>query len=148
MTIALFAGTFDPPTCGHQEIIHRAALLCTKLFIAVSQSKGKHAFLLSQEQRVAFLKSLTKHLKNVEVIPFSGLVVDCAKKHHVNFLVRGIRNMVDLTFEMEMGSANRQMTGIETICLMSSPQHSHISSTLIREIAANGRSIEIASRVE
>jgi len=142
MSTALFAGTFDPPTLGHQEIIQRASALCDKLYVAVAQSEGKHAFPISKDARIELLKALTKALKNVEVISFSGLVVDCAKEYNVDFLVRGLRNSADLTFEMQMGSANRQMTGIETVCILSSPQYSHINSTLIRQIAAHGRRLE------
>lgn len=142
MKIAFFAGTFDPPTLGHQEIIERAALVCTKLYIAVAKSEGKHILFLSQEERISFLKTLTKGISHVEVIPFEGLVVDCAKKLKANFLVRGLRNSRDLEFEMQMASANRQMTGIETLCLLSSSEYSHISSTLIREIASYGRRLD------
>lgn len=142
MKAGLFAGTFDPPTLGHQEIIERAAKLCGKLYVAVAKSEGKNKRSLSHEERIALLKTLTKSLKNVEVVPFSGLVVDFAKEQGVDFLVRGIRNSADLDYEMQMAAANKQMTGIETLCLLSSPQYSLINSTLIREIASHGKRLE------
>ena len=142
MKIALFAGTFDPPTLGHQEIIQRAALLCIKLYVAVAESEGKHAFPITQNERISLLKELTKAIKNVEIIPLTGLVVDCAKHHAVDFLIRGLRNSKDFDYEMQMGSANRHMTGIETVCLMASPEYSQVNSTLIREIAAHGKGLE------
>jgi pantetheine-phosphate adenylyltransferase len=142
MKVALFAGTCDPPTLGHQEIIERAARLCGKLYVAVARSEGKNSRSLPNEERILLLKTLTKSLKNVEVIPFSGLVVDFAREHGVDFLVRGIRNSADLDYEMQMAAANKQMTGIETLCLLSSPQYSQINSTLIREIASQGRRLE------
>lgn len=139
MKVALFAGTFDPPTIGHEEIIQRAALFCTKLYIAVAKSEGKHPFSLAQEERISLMKTLTKGIKNVEVLPLIGLAVDFAEAHSVNFLIRGLRNSRDLDYEMQMGSANKMMTGIETLYLLSSPQYSCINSTLIREIAAHGK---------
>lgn len=139
MKVALFAGTFDPPTLGHQEIIERAARLCGKLYVAVAKSEGKNKRLLKSEERILLLKILTESLKNVEIILLPGLVVDFAKEHGVNVLVRGIRNSADLDYEMQMASANKQMTGIETICLLSSPQYSQINSTLIREIGNHGK---------
>lgn len=141
MKIALFAGTFDPPTLGHLEIIQRASSLCDKLYIAVAPN-GKNPSPLSQHQRIGFLQTLAKEFPHVEVIPLTGLVVDVAKEHHVHFLVRGLRNVTDLDYEMQMASANRMMTGIETICLLTSPQNSQINSTLIRQIAAHGKSLE------
>ena len=142
MQVALFAGTFDPPTLGHQEIIERAAHLFDKLYVAVAKSEGKNRRSLEHEERMVLLKTLTKSLKNVEIIPFSGLVVNFAKEHGVDCLVRGIRNSADLDYEMQMASANRHMSGIETLCFLSSPQYSQINSTLIREIASHGRRLE------
>lgn len=142
MKIALFAGTFDPPTLGHQEIIERAAALCGKLYVAVAESPGKRSQPIPLDERISMLKILTKNLKNVEVITIGGLVVDCAKKLRVDYLVRGIRNGSDLDYEMQMAHANQVMTGVETVCLFSSPQYSRISSTLIREIASYGKRLK------
>jgi pantetheine-phosphate adenylyltransferase len=142
MKAAFFAGTFDPPTLGHQELIHRAAALSDKLYVAVARSEGKHALLLPQNERIKLLQRLTKSLENVEVIPLVGLVVDCAQEYGAGVLVRGLRSSADFDFEMQMGAANRQMTGIETLCLFSSPEYSQINSTLVREIASNGRRLK------
>lgn len=142
MNIALFAGTFDPPTLGHQEIIERACKLCRKLYVAVAASAGKRNTPILLEERVALMQTLTKSLKNVEIISFSNLVVDCAQELKADVLVRGVRNGGDLDYELQMASANKLMTGIESVCLLSSPQFSQINSTLIREIAAGGRSLE------
>lgn len=135
----LFAGTFDPPTVGHMDIIDRAAQLCSeRLYIAIAKNSGKDSF-FSLEERLAFLRTLTSSYRNVEVLSFSGLVVDCAKALEVDVLVRGVRGCVDLDYEMQMASANRQMTGIETLVLLPSIGFGHISGTLIREIATCGR---------
>jgi pantetheine-phosphate adenylyltransferase len=136
MKTALFAGTFDPPTLGHFDIIQRGVKLCDKLYIAVA-GDGRSGFLLSQEVRINLLKKLTKDFENVEVIALKGLVVDVAQHLKVNYLIRGLRNSSDYIYEMQMAAMNRQMTGIETLCLITSPQYSHITATLVRQIAAN-----------
>lgn len=141
MKVAIFAGTFDPPTLGHFEIIQRAAKLCDQLYIAVAPS-GKHALSLSQESRIYFLKELVLGMKTIEVVPLTGLVVDLVQKYHADFLVRGLRGTLDLDYEMSMGSANRQMIGIETVCLIASQQYCHIHSALVRQIAENGRRLD------
>ena len=154
MKIGLFAGTFDPPTLGHEEIIRRASFLGDKLYVAVAESKDKHTLLLAVEERLSILKELAKEWEHVEIISLQGLAVDCALKYQADFLVRGLRTPQDLNFEMQMASANRQMTGIETICLIASPQYCHISSSLVRTIAAHGKSIKefvsskVASRID
>lgn len=135
---ALFPGTFNPPTLGHLEIIQRAARLCDHLVVAIGESPHKYAATFSVEERMSLLRALTKDMDNVEIISFSGLVIDCAKDLKVDFLLRGLRNGSDFDYEYQMAAANRQMTGIETVFLAASPLYSHLSSTLIREIAVNG----------
>lgn len=135
---ALFPGTFNPPTLGHLEIIQRAARLCDHLVVAIGESPHKYAANFSVEERMSLLRTLTKDMDNVEIISFSGLVIDCAKDLKVDFLLRGLRNGSDFDYEYQMAAANRQMTGIETVFLAASPLYSHLSSTLIREIAVNG----------
>lgn len=142
MKTAVFPGTFDPPTLGHMEIIERAAVLFDRLYVAVVAENAKHPHPLSLQERLKFLKAMVSPLNNVEVVSFSGLVVDFAEKQNAGFLVRGLRNGFDFEYESQMASANREMTGVETVLLIASPQYSHISSTLIREIAANGRRLE------
>lgn len=141
MKKALFAGTFDPPTLGHLEIIQRASRLCQHLYIAVA-ANGKHKNALPQKQRIAWLKTITKTLKNVEIVPLKGLVVDLANELKVDALVRGLRNGTDLDYEAQMGTANHLLSGIETIYLIASPQYSHVNASLIREIASYGKTLE------
>lgn len=139
MITALFTGTFDPPTLGHVDIIRRASTLFDKLYVAIARENIKRLHSLSLEDRLELLNVVIAGMKNVEVISFSGLAVDCALERKAEFIVRGIRNGSDLDFESQMAASNRQMTGVETVLLFASPQHSHICSTLIREIAAEGR---------
>lgn len=139
MKKALFPGTFDPPTLGHLNIIQRAETLFDKLYIGIAQNSTKKNQLFSIEEKKKLLKTLIPQNSNIEIVSFSGLVVDYAQTQNINCLIRGIRTFSDFEFESEMASANKKMTGIETLFLMADTQLAHISSTLIREIASNGR---------
>lgn len=142
MKKALFAGTFDPPTLGHLDLISRASRLFDKIEIAITVKSTKAGSVLSLEERMKLVRKMLKGFKNVEAVPFSGLAVDFAIERKADVLLRGLRNDSDMDAEMQMGIANRKMTGIETLCLFSSPEYSQINSTLIREIAAGGRSLK------
>lgn len=137
----LLPGTFDPPTLGHLEIIQRAAKLCDFLYVAIGESsKSSSSFTI--EQRRDLLAKLTEKISNVEIISFSGLVVACAKKVKADVIVRGLRSESDFNYEYQMAAANRQMSGIETLFLMASPAYSHLSSTIVREIAREGHRLQ------
>lgn len=142
MRKALFSGSFDPPTLGHLDIIIRGAHLCDKLYVAVAVNTRKQEKLLPIEERVHMLRALTESITQVEVVSFSGLVIEFANANGVEFLLRGLRTAVDLEHEFEMALANRKMSGIETLFLMADERHAHISSSLIREIAKSGRHLE------
>lgn len=142
MKKAIFAGTFDPPTSGHLDLIKRSAALFGIVEVAVASRSVKKGSALPLEDRLRLVKKMVKGLKNVEVVPFTGLIVDFAKERGADVLVRGVRNGSDLEVEMQMASANRMMTGIETVCLLSAPEYSLINSSLIREIAEGGKSVE------
>lgn len=139
---ALLSGSFDPPTLGHLDIIVRGAHLCDQLYVAVAVNTRKHNGLFSIAERVLLLRELTASIKHVEVVSFSGLVIEFANANGVDFLFRGLRTAADLEHEFEMALANRKMSGIETLFLMADERHAHISSTLIREIAQSGRHLE------
>lgn len=136
MQTALLPGSFDPPTLGHLNIIERAARLYDKLYVAVgiNISKNNHA-LFTTEERVQMLKELTRSFSKVEVVPFSGLVVEFAKKKKADVLIKGLRAVADLEYERMMAVANHKISGIETVFLLSDEQYSHISSTIICELA-------------
>lgn len=136
---AIFAGTFNPPTLGHLDIIQRASHLCEHLYVVVFDNPSKEKPLFTNEERCRLLKKIVKKISNVEVIPFSGLLVDCAKKLKADFLVRGLRNSTDFDYESQMAVSNQVMSGVETVFLLSSPQYMHINAMLIREIARLGR---------
>lgn len=141
MKKALLAGSFDPPTRGHVDLILRSAKLCDHLQVAVGVNTRKTP-LFSLEERLSILEGLLQHLSNVEVTSFTGLAVDHAKITHIHVLIRGLRSAADLRDEVEMAAANRTMSGIDTVFLIADDRYSHISSSLIREIAASGRYLE------
>jgi pantetheine-phosphate adenylyltransferase len=133
MKRALFAGTFDPPTLGHLDLIERASKLCDELLVGVAVNPAKKpAF--SIEQRKEMLQSLTSHAK---IVTFSGLVIEFAQHHQISFLIRGLRSFADLDREMQLAEMNKQLSGLETVFLLCNPLYAHISSSLIRELAFN-----------
>lgn len=137
---AICAGSFDPPTLGHLNIIERGLKIFDKIIVAVAINISKQP-VLKPKERVALLKELLKKHRNVEVTSFEGLLVDFAKKARCATLLRGIRNMSDYEYESQMALANKALhPEIETIFMMTEGQYSHLSSTIIREIIATGGS--------
>lgn len=135
MKKALFPGTFDPPTLGHLDLIQRASKLCDKLYIGIGHNSSKNKPLFTLSEKEELVKTITKDIRNAEVISFSGLVVECAQELKVDYLIRGLRTFSDFEYECQMAFANNKMTGIETLFLMADSQYAHLSSTLIKEIA-------------
>ncbi|MDP1834385.1 MAG: pantetheine-phosphate adenylyltransferase [Chlamydiales bacterium] len=140
MNKALVSGTFDPPTLGHLDIIERAAKLTPQLIVGVAANSEKNT-LFSLDERLEMLRQTTSHLNNVSVVQIDGLVADFVQKQGIDCIVRGLRSCSDEN-EFRMALANRQMSGVETLFLVASPQLTHLSSSLIREIAASGHHLE------
>jgi pantetheine-phosphate adenylyltransferase len=134
---ALCPGTFDPVTNGHIDIIERAAARFDQVVVAVLENPGKEP-LFGLEDRVAMLKEATAHVDRVEVVSFSGLLVDFAKARGIGAILKGLRGEGDLDFELKMAQMNRHLTGAETFFLPTSPQWSFISSSLIKEVVRFG----------
>ncbi len=134
MKKALFAGSFDPPTKGHLDIIRRACILCDTLYIGIGINAEKKETLFTVEEKKSLLVEITQKLKNVKVVSFSGLIVEFAKEIGVECIFRGLRAFSDLEYEFRMALANRKLSGIETLFLLADEKNSHINSTLIREI--------------
>lgn len=138
---AVYAGSFDPPTIGHIDIIQRAASRFEHLTVAmgINPHKIPHYPL---EMRMQWLKSATAHLNNVSVASYQGLVVDFCTQIQAYTLIRGIRNAADFDYEQQMALANRALNPeIETFFIPANPALAHISSSFVREIAAFGRDI-------
>ena len=139
MSIALFAGSFDPLHLGHLDVIERAGSVCDKLVIGVGVNSSKSGSSMSSEARVQLVQKATENLPFVTVQGFDGLVIDFAKDVGASFLIRGLRAYSDWDYEFSMALANRKMGDIETVFLMAGAGYAHISSTLIREVGGCGR---------
>ena len=138
MQIAVYPGRFDPVTNGHVDIAQRAASLFERVVIAVYDLEASKS-LFSTDERVKLFRDATRHLKNLEVMPFTGLVVDFARKQQATALVRGIRAVTDFEAELDMALMNKKMAPeIESVYLMASLEHLYVSGHRIREVATLG----------
>ena len=140
MARAIYAGSFDPPTNGHVDLIRRGIGLFDGLVVAVGNNPAKR-YLFTLEERAALLSEAIADL-GVEIVPFSGLLVETAKEHGADVILRGVRATGDFDHEFRYGLANRDLTGIETLFLLAEPTQMFVSSSLIKEIASNGGSVE------
>ena len=138
--VALFPGSFDPFTRGHESIVRRALPLFDKFVIAIGVNADKHAF-MTMEQRKSWIERVFKDDPRVEVISYSGLTVDIAREVGAGFIVRGVRLIQDFENEKHLAEVNRDLTGIETILLYTLPEYSHISSSIVRELARYGQDV-------
>lgn len=136
----IYTGSFDPVTNGHFDIISRASQIFSFVTVAIMVNPNKVPF-LPVDERIVMVKSLCSDLKNVNVVLFTGLTVECAKLQNADAIIRGIRSNSDLTVEMDMARINNQLSGIETIFLPASPEYAHISSSMVREIFKLGGDI-------
>ena len=139
--IAFYAGSFDPPTNGHLDVIRRALMLVDELVIAIGTHPGK-APLFSLEERIAMLEEVARPYatgKALTITSFNDLTVDAARRHGATMLVRGLRDGTDLDYEMQMAGMNRQMApGVQTVFLPAGVSSRPITATLVRQIAAMG----------
>ena len=139
-TKALFPGSFDPFTRGHDDIVKRALGLFDEVIIAVGYNESKKGW-LTPEERVRTISKLYADEPRITVESYTGLTVDFAREHGVTAIIRGVRTTADFEYEMQMADVNRQLAGIETILLPASPQLSSISSSVVRELAHFGRDV-------
>jgi pantetheine-phosphate adenylyltransferase len=138
MARAVYPGTFDPLTCGHEDLVRRAARLFDTVVVGVAASRGKNP-LFSVDERLAIAREALAPLANVEVVPFSGLMVDFAALHRADVVVRGIRAVSDFDYEFQLAGMNRQLrAGFETVFMTPSDEYQFVSATLVREIAMLG----------
>ena len=133
-------GSFDPVTNGHVDVFKRAADLANEVVVAVLENHSKNG-LFSIEERVSLIKESVKHLKNVSVETFDGLLVDFCKDYKVNAIVKGLRAVSDFDYELQMSQMNYQLGDIETLFVATNPLYSFLSSSLVREVARHGGDI-------
>jgi pantetheine-phosphate adenylyltransferase len=138
MIKAIYPGTFDPLTRGHEDLVRRASTLFDSLILAVADSKAKRTF-FTMEERVAMAREVLGELKNVQVVGFSGLLIDFVRQHGARVVLRGLRAVSDFEYEFQLAGMNRSLyPDFETMFLTPSEQHMFISATLVREIASLG----------
>lgn len=138
----IYAGTFDPITNGHLDIIQRASRLFEQVIVAVAKNPSKQP-LFSLEQRVELVEKSCQHLKQVKVMGFNGLLADFAKQHNTTALIRGLRGSSDLEYEISLAQLNHQLAGtLDTIFLPPSIEWRHLSSTMVREIFRHHGNVE------
>ena len=131
---AVYSGTFDPLTLGHEDLVRRAAGLFDSLVIAVARAVHKKT-LLDLDQRLALAQAALADCPNVRVLPFDGLIVDFVKAQEARVIVRGLRSVTDYDYEVQMAGMNRHLAPqVDTVFLHTSANVQHISSTLVREI--------------
>ena len=138
--VALFPGSFDPFTRGHESIVRRALPLFDKFVIAIGVNADKRSF-MTMEQRKAFIESVFSDDERVQVIAYSNMTVEAAREVGAQFIVRGVRLIQDFENEKHLAEVNRDLTGIETILLYTLPEYSHISSSIVRELARYGQDV-------
>jgi pantetheine-phosphate adenylyltransferase len=138
MIKAVYPGTFDPLTRGHEDLVRRASTLFDSLILAIADSKAKRPF-FTVDERIAMAKEVLGDVKNVKVTGFSGLLTDFVREQKARVVLRGLRAVSDFEYEFQLAGMNRNLyPEMETIFLTPSEQHMFISATLVREIAALG----------
>ncbi|WP_293743453.1 pantetheine-phosphate adenylyltransferase [uncultured Pedobacter sp.] len=137
MKIALFPGSFDPITIAHVNILQRAIPLFDKIIVGIGLNSSKQNF-LSAEQRLQILQTVFKGYQNIEIQTYEGLTVGFCRKINATHMVRGIRSAADFEYERAIAQINQtMMPEVETILLLSKPEYSAISSTIVRDILRN-----------
>jgi pantetheine-phosphate adenylyltransferase len=140
--IAVYSGTFDPITLGHEDVVCRAAQMFDKVVVAVAVAHHKKT-LFSLDERLALAQEVTQDLDNVSVVSFSGLLCDFVHSQNACVIVRGLRSVTDYDYETQMAGMNRHLAPeVDTVFLHTSASVQHISSTLVREISTLGGQVE------
>jgi pantetheine-phosphate adenylyltransferase len=138
MIKAVYPGTFDPLTRGHEDLVRRASRLFGALVLGIAESTAKRTF-FSLQERVDMAREVLRDVDNLQIVGFSGLLIDFVRKHDAHVVLRGLRAVSDFEYEFQLAGMNRNLyPEMETIFLTPSEQHMFISATLVREIAMLG----------
>jgi len=140
MTVAaMYPGTFDPITLGHEDLVRRAATLFDRVVVAIADNPGSKAPLFTTDERVAMAASALADIENVEVTGYKGLTVDFARENDLRVIIRGLRAVSDFEYEFQLANMNRHLTDeVETAFLTPTEKYTFISSSLVREVAELG----------
>jgi len=142
LSVAVYPGTFDPITLGHENIAHRAAKIFDKVIVAVAGNRSKQCF-FALEERIDLVKAVFKDHKEIEVIGFNGLLMDFVESQNAQIVIRGLRAVSDFEYEFQLAGMNRKLyPNVETLFLTPSEQFTFLSSSLVREVATLGGNIE------
>lgn len=138
--IALFPGTFDPFTIGHKSLVERGLTCVDEIVIAIGINEKKKTY-YTLEQRIEAIRRLYADEPRVRVVSYSGLTVEVAQREKAQFILRGIRSVIDFEYEKSIADVNRQLTGIETLLLFTEPAYAHVSSSVVRELLHFGKDV-------
>ena len=139
-TTALFAGTFDPYTRGHHALVIRALNMFDRIIVAVGRNSGKQC-MSSIEERIAAIEKVYAGNDRIEVRPYDTLTMDFAREVGATVLLRGVRSIKDFEYEREIADVNMRIGGIDTVLLVSDPEYSSVSSSIVRELLSYGKDV-------
>ena len=140
MRTAVFPGTYDPFTIGHDALVRRALNLVDELYIAIGINTEKRT-MQTLEERMQRIATLYKDEPRIHVVSYEGLTTDFAQSIGAQFILRGVRNTIDFEYERNIADVNKMLTGIDTLLLISEPEYAAISSSMVRELAHFGKDI-------
>ena len=141
MIRAIYPGTFDPLTRGHEDLVRRASTLFDTVILGVADSRSKKPF-FTLDERLEMARQVLGDLRNVEIVGFTGLLIDFARQHNARVVVRGLRAVSDFEYEFQLAGMNRRLApGVETLFLTPSDKYLFLSATIVREIAVLGGDI-------
>ena len=138
---AVFPGSFDPITLGHVDIVTRALPLFDEIIIAIGINAAKK-YMWSLEERIARIEEAFKGNEKIKVVSYEGLTATLCKKEEANYILRGLRNTTDFTYEQAIAQANQKVNGVDSVFIICSPEYAYISSSIVRDIARNGGNVE------
>lgn len=139
--VAIFPGSFDPFTIGHQAVVRQALPLFDRLVIAIGINRQKRRY-VPEEECLSRIRRLYEGVDNVVVTTYHGLTTDLAREYGARYIVRGVRNITDFEYERNIADVNRRMTGVETLFFIADPDTAYVSSSLVRELASFGKPID------
>lgn len=138
---AVCPGSFDPVTMGHLDIFRRAAKQFDELTVLVTGNPNKQTGLFTIDERIDLMRTATADITNVRVDWWAGLLVDYTTQHEISVIVKGLRSSLDYEYEIPMAQMNRNLSGVDTMFLMTDPKYGHVSSTLCKEVIKYGGDI-------